>query len=148
MKIQKNEKGITLVALVVTIVVLLILAGVTIMYVMSDNGIFGKAQEAGNKSDKAAVEEATFLAVSGLYPQVYYPETDNLTTELEKSFGENLPAKMTVKTKGSIEATKGSVSSLEINTYVITYKNVDYKVSYSSADGVVVLAPGDEGYGS
>ncbi|MCI9039275.1 MAG: hypothetical protein HFJ29_05335, partial [Clostridia bacterium] len=48
----RNEiatRGITLVALVVTIVVLLILAGITIMYVMGDNSIFKKAQEAKDK---------------------------------------------------------------------------------------------------
>ena len=43
---MRNERGITLVALVVTIVVLLILAGVTITYAFSNNGIFTKAQEA------------------------------------------------------------------------------------------------------
>ena len=42
--------GITLIALVVTIVVLLILAGITISLVFSDNGIIKKAQEAANKT--------------------------------------------------------------------------------------------------
>lgn len=42
----KNEKGITLVALVITIIVLLILAGVTLSMVMGDSGIFGKANSA------------------------------------------------------------------------------------------------------
>ena len=36
----KREKGITLVALVITIIVLLILAGVTLAMVMGDSGIF------------------------------------------------------------------------------------------------------------
>ena len=42
--LRKKQSGITLVALVVTIVVLLILAGITIMYTMGDNSIFKKAQ--------------------------------------------------------------------------------------------------------
>ena len=46
MKKTNGQEGITLIALVVTIVVLLILAGVTIVYVMSDGGIFGTAQKA------------------------------------------------------------------------------------------------------
>ena len=46
----KKQKGITLVALVVTIVVLLILAGVSINLVLGDNGIVKKAQEAKRKS--------------------------------------------------------------------------------------------------
>lgn len=53
----KNTKGITLVALVVTIVVLLILAGITIMYVMGDNSIFKLAQDAKNKTEQAIQNE-------------------------------------------------------------------------------------------
>ena len=50
----KNKKGITLVALVVTIVVLLILAGVSINLVLGDNGIINKAKEAKEKSAEAS----------------------------------------------------------------------------------------------
>ena len=51
---MKNNKGITLVALVVTIVVLLILAGVSINLVLGDNGIITKAKEAQRKSAEAS----------------------------------------------------------------------------------------------
>ena len=51
--------GITLIALVVTIVVLLILAGITISLVFSDNGIIKKAQEAANKTKEAVINEQT-----------------------------------------------------------------------------------------
>ena len=50
----KNKKGITLVALVVTIVVLLILAGVSINLVLGNNGIIVKAREAQKKSAEAS----------------------------------------------------------------------------------------------
>ena len=50
----KSKKGITLVALVVTIVVLLILAGVSINLVLGDNGIISKAQEGKTKSAEAS----------------------------------------------------------------------------------------------
>ena len=49
--------GITLIALVVTIVVLLILAGITISLVFSENGIIAKAQEAANKTKEATINE-------------------------------------------------------------------------------------------
>ena len=49
--------GITLIALVVTIVVLLILAGITISLVFSDNGIIAKAREAANKTNEAIINE-------------------------------------------------------------------------------------------
>ena len=51
---MKKNKGITLVALVVTIVVLLILAGVSINLVLGDNGIITKAKEAETKSAEAS----------------------------------------------------------------------------------------------
>ena len=54
----KNNKGITLVALVVTIVVLLILAGVSINLVVGQNGVIKKAQDAKkNYTDAAKKEE-------------------------------------------------------------------------------------------
>ena len=43
---MKNNKGITLVALVVTIIVLIILAGISINLLLGDNGIITKAQDA------------------------------------------------------------------------------------------------------
>ena len=50
----KSKKGITLVALVVTIVVLLILAGVSINLVLGNNGIIAKAKDAQRKSAEAS----------------------------------------------------------------------------------------------
>ena len=52
-KVYSNQKGITLVALVVTIVVLLILAGVSVNALFGNGGIIKKAQEAQNTMDKA-----------------------------------------------------------------------------------------------
>ena len=52
-KTYSNQKGITLIALVVTIVVLLILAGVTLNALFSENGILVKAKDTGNKMDDA-----------------------------------------------------------------------------------------------
>ncbi len=53
----KKERGITLVALVVTIVVLLILAGVSISMVLGNNGIVTKAKETQTAQDKAYAED-------------------------------------------------------------------------------------------
>ncbi len=52
--LKKTENGITLVALVVTIVVLLILAGVSINLVLGNNGIIAKAKDAETKSAEAS----------------------------------------------------------------------------------------------
>ena len=54
---EKNESGITLVALVVTIIVLLILAGITIATLFGDNGVIEKAQKAKDETQKAQENE-------------------------------------------------------------------------------------------
>ena len=60
-KQKGRNKGITLVALVVTIVVLLILAGVTITMLVGDNGIIARAREAKNAVEKAQGNEQNEL---------------------------------------------------------------------------------------
>ena len=59
----RNQKGITLVALVITIIVLLILAGVTISMVLGQNGILNQANQAKAENQKATVEEQVQMAV-------------------------------------------------------------------------------------
>ena len=54
---KKENKGITLIALVITIVVLLILAGVTISTLTGDNGLLKKANEAKTASEESEIEE-------------------------------------------------------------------------------------------
>lgn len=50
---MKKEEGITLVALIVTVVILIILAGVSLNLAFSDNGLIKKAQYAVNKSENS-----------------------------------------------------------------------------------------------
>ena len=59
----KQFKGITLIALVITIIVLLILAGVTIYMLTGDNGILKQATNARETNDKSEFEEQIKLAV-------------------------------------------------------------------------------------
>ena len=60
-KNYSNQTGITLIALVVTIVVLLILAGVSINAIFSENGIIKRAQDAQNKMDQATQNDLDAL---------------------------------------------------------------------------------------
>ncbi len=53
----KGQRGITLVALVITIIVLLILAGITISMTIGQRGILNRAQEAGKNYTNAAAKE-------------------------------------------------------------------------------------------
>ena len=56
-KIKKQVKGITLIALVVTIIVLLILAGIALSLTIGQNGIFSRAQTAANTWRNAETNE-------------------------------------------------------------------------------------------
>ena len=61
--ILTKEKGITLMALVITIIVLLILAGISISMLTGDNGIIKRAEEAAKATETAAIKEQIQLAV-------------------------------------------------------------------------------------
>ena len=66
-KLKKNNKGITLLVLVITIIILLILAGITIATVISDNGIIQNANDAKEQTEiaeeKEIVDRATIQAM-------------------------------------------------------------------------------------
>ncbi len=68
---MKSNKGITLVALVITIIVLLILAGVSISLVVGDNGIMTRAKDAGTKTNEADALESFKLAVASITSEYY-----------------------------------------------------------------------------
>ncbi len=61
MKTLKKEKGITLIALAVTIIVMLILAGVTIATLTSDNGILKKARDVSEKYENSIAQEKILM---------------------------------------------------------------------------------------
>ena len=63
----KESKGITLIALVITIIILLILAGVTIATLTGDNGILKKAGDAKTQTEQAKEDENLKIAIAGSY---------------------------------------------------------------------------------
>lgn len=78
---RKNERGITLIALVVTIVVLIILAGVTITYALSENGIFNKAKDAGNTNELGNARDYMALAKIDAIAEFYSNTAKSWTFE-------------------------------------------------------------------
>ena len=64
--LKNRSKGITLIALVITIIVLLILAGVSIAMLTGQNGILTQAQNASKKTDIGEEKEAIGLAYNGV----------------------------------------------------------------------------------
>ena len=63
---NNNETGITLIALVVTIIVLLVFAGVTINLALGNQGIISRTQEAASKSKEETIKEEVSLAWNGV----------------------------------------------------------------------------------
>ena len=71
----KQNKGITLIALVITIIVLLILAGVSISAVIGENGIATKAKNAAIKTEEAKIEEEILTKIQEM--QIEASTSDN-----------------------------------------------------------------------
>lgn len=63
MKMKKENRGITLIALIITIIVLLILAGVTISLTLGDEGIFKVAEKSAEETKKAQIKEELETAI-------------------------------------------------------------------------------------
>ena len=144
----KSKKGITLIALVITIIVLIILAGVTIATLTGDNGILTKAQNAKEKNAQKTVEEQINLAVQAsrineglvIDKDILEQELTNNGIEITKSENDELP--WTVKkdgyvytisengevkekegiaiTTGDIEILKGSTEGKKVSAQILS----------------------------
>jgi len=81
---KQNQKGITIVALVVTIVVLLILAAITIGSLKSDNGIIKEANTAKKAVEMQALEEQIEMAIIKAEQKHRNPTLEQVIEEIEK----------------------------------------------------------------
>ena len=86
-KTLKRNKGITLIALVVTIIVLLILAGISIMMLTGQNGILNRASEAKEKTEDAQNDELVKFAVTSSIGTDGLIDLNQLKTEIESQGG-------------------------------------------------------------
>ena len=77
---MRNQKGITLVALVITIIVLLILAGVSISLVVGQNGVLNQASNAVITNRAAAVREKVSTALASAETTYYAQWAQNTST--------------------------------------------------------------------
>ena len=98
-KVLKEKRGITLIALVITIIVLLILAGVSIAMLTGDNGILTQATEAKEKNTIGEEEERISLALQSLKMK---KQADNVSTtvtsaELQKQLEDDGAKNVTVE---------------------------------------------------
>ena len=84
--LKNREKGITLVALIVTIIVLLILAGVSIAMLTGDNGILNQAKKAKEETEKASVIEHVQVDILGKQTEGNGIDAETLKEILNKYF--------------------------------------------------------------
>ena len=84
--LKRNEEGITLIALVITIIVLLILAGISIAMLTGENGILTQAQNAKKQTSIAEEKEQIALAYNAVKAEEKggTVTADKLDKELEK----------------------------------------------------------------
>ena len=112
---NKQEEGITLIALVVTIVVLLILAGISLNLVLGQNGVIGKAKDAKNLTEKGQAQDEVNLAIN--YLQIE-DATSTLTQEDKRKILEDELRKISADSSVSISGLG----------YKITHKKYDFFV--------------------
>lgn len=123
----KKERGITLVALVVTIVVLLILAGVSISMVLGNNGIVTKAQSSQAAQDKAYAREVVEYGLKSVQIDVLTGAktsadvSDVVTAIKDSNFVAGTAANTVKYTSKAGKAYTVTVNMADINTgYIVT----------------------------
>ena len=117
---MRNSKGITLIALAITIIVLLILAGVSLNFIVEENGILGRATKSVEKTGIAEGKEKAELLVSDFGIEFYEKkygnqqnDLDDIDTYIKEKFsasGEETANGYIVSIMGkSVEVTKNEV---------------------------------------
>ena len=121
---MKKNKGITLIALVITIIVLLILAGVTIATLTGDNVLLQKTTSAKEEALDAEIEEEIRLAWNKVYTEKYLDKTTNtaiaLKAELDKTGHTDSNTTVTANaTTIIIEGYRGKDKLIDISTGIV-----------------------------
>lgn len=144
----KDKKGITLIALVVTIIVLLILAGISISMLTGNNGILSNAILAKEEQEKSqSIDEARIAILA----EITEKEGEKLTSEevinILKVYFNNVPEDITDQTQ--VVTTKNNEYNVELSKILngvdIAYEDIEYNITFSielsnsnSADGIEV----------
>ena len=143
MKGKRNSNGITLIALVVTIIILIILAGVSINLLFGENGVITKAKEGASAYDKAGVKEKLELE------KVEAAMNSNMSLTLDQYLN-HIKAKNII-TDGDIDRTSQISANIVVDgkyVFSLVEDNGDIKIEYEGDAGNLTLgvtAQGHEG---
>lgn len=166
----KEDKGITMIMLVVMIVVLIILAGITISTVIGDNGIIDSVQEAKDNSDEREISEKINLAIrdsigiAGVLNNEDIKDNlnkiENIEGVPEEVIDSSYPLKVTLDEKYSYTINKdGTIgekqeteepptvitTEIEIGDYIqydVSYTDINTEYEFTSQNGWRVLDKG------
>ena len=144
---MKKQNGITLIALVITIVVLLILAGVSMAMVLGDNGILSKAKESKTAMNDASMKEyianaITYVEMEGLQSSDTIDEAW-MTGKGSTYFNTDVK-KSNVLTEGAITGYKNTSGTVSYRGTV--KQGEDSTIKFISVNGAITLNPTDEAY--
>ena len=171
METKENlSKGITLVALVITIIILLILAGISIQSI-TNTGLFANAKRAKDESMKGQLQEEISLAIQSIQTEEIYKGnsvtletlaggqlenalTDDITVELNgeeingeyKNYEYTIDSNLKVTINGEVSGAKIS-GTAEVQTagYVFEGTTVDVKVTANVTEGTITGIAAPEG---
>ena len=126
---MRNNKGVTLVALVITIIVLLILAGVSLAMLTGDSGILTNAENAKKETAIANAKDAIDMAYMDIKTEVYAIDAKASTTVMNSAMMKTIADKYcdSSKTTAATDAADATSFSVTINyetegvNKVITY---------------------------
>ena len=142
----KKQKGITLIALVITIIVLLILAGVTIAMVVGDNGILTRSREAKDTTNIKKIQEEVDLEAADLVAEYHTKDSGEVTG----SAGDYVAAQIDGKTINGIEidADGAEMTITAEKDGVRTTGTIEANGHINWDDANSTVAGGDSGSGS
>lgn len=118
-KLRHNSRGITLIALIITIIILLILAGISISALTEKNGLWTQANNAKEQTQKSQVEEEVKLALMTL--QIEENQKREMTQEEKRKLLEdelkdrNSDSTVTIKGTGFLASNGGYTFAIDSN---------------------------------
>ena len=166
---KAREYGITLVALIITIIILLILAGIAIAALTGDNGLFSRAQQAKEETIKSQLKEEITMAIQEIQAEEL-PKGNNvtvktlaegqlesklkdITVELEnneingeyKDYEYTIDSNLNVTINGAATGVRIKGNAEVQSGYVFEGNTVDIKVTASITEGTITGIEAPEG---
>ena len=140
----KTNKGITLIALVITIIVLLILAGVSIAMLTGENGILTRANDASDDSKRAEISDKVNMAIQSAYADAVVESTTSPSidvTKLETIYSSDNKGETFDITDGNLNAdSEAATVTQDGKTYNVTLKKSGNSYTTTADD---VKLPGE-----